>query len=52
VAQEVVGYDRDKAYARAAKIYDTIDMVLGRAKSSGQRPEQVADRMVEEKLAS
>jgi leucine dehydrogenase len=52
VAQEVVGYDREKAYARAAKIYDTIDMVLGRAKASGQRPEQVADRMVEEKLAS
>ena len=52
VAQEVVGYDRDKAYARAEKIYDTIDMVLTRAKASGQRPEQVADRMVEEKLAS
>lgn len=52
VAQEVVGYDREKAYARAAKIYDTIETVLKRAKESGLRPEQVADRIVEERLAA
>jgi leucine dehydrogenase len=52
VAQEWAGYDRNKAYARAAQIYETIDTVLKRAKESGMRPEQVADRMVEEKLAS
>ena len=52
VAQEWVGYDRDKAYARAALIFETIDTLLTRAKDSGLRPEQVADRMVEEKLSA
>jgi leucine dehydrogenase len=52
VAQEWAGYDRDKAYARAALIFDTIDGVLKRAKESGLRPEQVADRIVDEKLAA
>jgi leucine dehydrogenase len=52
VAQEWVGYDRDKAYARAALIFETIDTLLARAKASGLRPEQVADRMVEEKLSA
>lgn len=52
VAQEVVGYDRDKAYSRAAAVYDTIDQILTRAQQSGKRPEQVADRIVEERLAS
>lgn len=50
VAQEVAGYDREKAYARAAKIHDTILEILTRAKASGERPEQVADRIVEERL--
>ncbi|QSQ10899.1 Leu/Phe/Val dehydrogenase [Myxococcus landrumensis] len=52
VAQEWAGYDREKAYARASNIFDTIDTLLRRAKESGQRPEQVADRMVEEKLSA
>ncbi|MBU8896298.1 leucine dehydrogenase [Corallococcus sp. H22C18031201] len=52
VAQEWAGYDRAKAYARAERIFDTIDEVLTRAKASGLRPEQVADRIVEEKLAA
>jgi len=51
VAQEVVGYDREKAYARASTIFDTIAAILDRSRSSGFRPEQVADRLVEEKLA-
>jgi leucine dehydrogenase len=51
VAQEVAGYDRAKALERAGRIYDTIDALLTRAKSTGHRPEEVADRMVEEKLA-
>jgi leucine dehydrogenase len=50
VAQEVAGYDRAKALERAGRIFDTIDALLTRAKASGQRPEQVADKMVEEKL--
>ncbi len=36
--------------ARAGKIYDTIEQLLVRSKQSGLRPEQVSDRMVEEKL--
>jgi leucine dehydrogenase len=52
VAQEVLGYDRAKAYARAEKIFDTIEQVLTRAKASGLRPEQVADRIVEERIAA
>lgn len=52
VAQEWAGYDREKAYARAALIFDTVDTVLTRARDSGLRPEQVADRMVEEKLSA
>lgn len=52
VAQEVApgGYDREKAYARAAKIYDTILEILTRSKESGERPEQIADRIVEERI--
>lgn len=52
VAQEVVGYDREKAYARAAKIFDTIEEILTRAKASGMRPEQVADRIAEERFSA
>jgi leucine dehydrogenase len=50
VAQEVVGYDRQKSLADTGRIYDTIATLLARAKETGQRPEQVADQMVEEKL--
>lgn len=50
VAQEVVGYDREKAYARASKIYDTIETILVRAKKEGRRPEQIADKIVEERI--
>jgi leucine dehydrogenase len=52
VYQEVAGYDRQKAYDRASGIYDTILSLLKRAKESGQRPEQVADQIVEERLAA
>lgn len=50
VAQEYTGYDRAKALERAGKIFDTIDALLRRSKETGLRPEEVADRMVEEKL--
>jgi leucine dehydrogenase len=50
VAQEVQGYDRQKAYDRASKIYDTILELLTRSKETGKRPEQVADQMVDEKI--
>jgi leucine dehydrogenase len=51
VAQEVAGYDRQRALDRAGKVYDTIEALLRRAKETGARPEQVADRMVEERLS-
>ena len=51
VAQEWQGYDRNKAMERASRIHDTIDQVLQRASAQQLRPEQVADAMVEEKLA-
>ncbi|MCI0571720.1 MAG: NAD(P)-binding domain-containing protein [Myxococcaceae bacterium] len=50
VAQELTGYDPEKAYARASRIHDTIEELLTRARKTGERPEQVADHMVEEKL--
>ncbi|MBI3182688.1 MAG: amino acid dehydrogenase [Myxococcales bacterium] len=50
VAQEVAGYDRAKALERAGRVFDTIDELLTRSKETGERPEEVADRMVEEKL--
>jgi leucine dehydrogenase len=50
VAQEVAGYDRKKAMDKASLIHDTILSLLSRAQATGQRPEQVADRLVEERL--
>ncbi len=50
VAQEILGYDRKVALERAGGIYDTIEALLRRAKETGNRPEEIADRMVEEKL--
>ncbi|HLL53273.1 MAG TPA: Glu/Leu/Phe/Val dehydrogenase dimerization domain-containing protein [Myxococcaceae bacterium] len=52
VAQELAGYDRQKALDRASRIHDTIAEILRRSQESGMRPEQIADRMVEEKLAA
>ncbi len=51
VAQEVLGYDENKSREKVAKIYDTIHMILERAKAEGTRPEVVADRIVDERLA-
>lgn len=50
VAQEVAGYDREKAIAGASRVYDTIAQILRRSKASGERPEVIADRIVDEKL--
>jgi leucine dehydrogenase len=50
VAQEWIGYDRKAAMARADNIYHTVDSLLERSKQTGERPEVVADRMVEEIL--
>lgn len=52
VAQEVAGYDEEKSRATCSKIYDTILSILERAKAEGTRPELVADRIVDERLAA
>jgi leucine dehydrogenase len=50
VAQEWTGYDEIKAKDRTSRIYETITAILSRAKSESMRPEQVADRMAEERI--
>ena len=52
VALEVEGYDEKKSRDMCSAIYDTIYMILERAKAEGSRPEVVADRIVEERLAA
>ncbi|AKU89678.1 Leu/Phe/Val dehydrogenase [Vulgatibacter incomptus] len=52
VALEVDGYDEKKSRELCSAIYDTMYMILERAKAEGSRPEVVADRIVEERLAS
>ena len=51
VAQEVLGYNREKALDKASQIFDTVTTVLQRARAEGRRPEEVADRMAEERIA-
>lgn len=51
VAEEVNGYDEEKSRARCTTIYDTILTILERAKAEGTRPEVIADRIVDERLA-
>lgn len=50
VAQEVTGYDADKARARTLQIYDTILEVCERAKKRSATPHRVADAMVQDIL--
>jgi leucine dehydrogenase len=50
VAQEVVGYDPDKARARTLRIYDTIAEICTRSSASGVPTFRIADQMVHEIL--
>jgi leucine dehydrogenase len=52
VAQEILGYDEARSRAMCSRIFDTITMILERAKAEGSRPELVADRIVEERIAA
>jgi leucine dehydrogenase len=52
VAQEVKGYDAQKARERTLEIYNTIWEICDRSKKLGAPTYKVADIMVEEKLAS
>lgn len=52
VAQEVLGYDAQKATDKTMKIYDTIWDIVDRSKRLATPTYKVADRIVEEKLAA
>jgi leucine dehydrogenase len=50
VAQEVAGYDADKARRRTLQIYDTILEICERSSKRALPPHQIADAMVHEIL--
>ncbi len=50
VAQEVLGYDAEKARAKTMKIYDTIWEIADRSAKTGTPTYRIADMLVEEKL--
>jgi leucine dehydrogenase len=52
VAQEIAGYDADKARKRTLQIYDTIAEICERSAAQVIPPHRVADSMVREILAA
>ncbi|MFO0666928.1 MAG: Glu/Leu/Phe/Val dehydrogenase [Polyangiaceae bacterium] len=52
VAAEVTGYDESKSREKVMRIYDTIWDIADRSKRMGTPTYKVADRLVEEKLAT
>jgi leucine dehydrogenase len=52
VADELIGYDRDRAMAKVEAIYRTLREVFQRARLEGITPSQAADRLAEERIAS
>lgn len=52
VAQEVLGYDAQKARTKTLEIYDTIYEISDRSAKTGTPTYRIADMMVEEKLAA
>ncbi|MBO0652193.1 Glu/Leu/Phe/Val dehydrogenase [Streptomyces triculaminicus] len=51
VADELHGFDFDRAKAKATKIYDTTLAIFDRAKSDGIPPAAAADRLAEQRMA-
>lgn len=51
VADELAGFDFERARARAARIYDTTAAVLRTAGAEGVPPSTAADRMAERRIA-
>jgi valine dehydrogenase (NAD+) len=51
VADELHGFDFDRAKAKAAKIYDTTLAIFDRAKADGVPPAVAADRLAEQRMA-
>jgi valine dehydrogenase (NAD+) len=51
VAEEIGGYDPDRARAKAARIFATTQRVLAAAAAEGVPPSIAADRMAEQRMA-
>jgi len=51
VADELHGFDFDRAKAKATKIYDTTLAIFDRAKADGIPPAAAADRLAEQRMA-
>jgi valine dehydrogenase (NAD+) len=52
VADELHGFDADRAMARASAIFETTLEVLTRANADGVPPAQAADRLAEARMAA
>jgi leucine dehydrogenase len=52
VAQEVIGYDAERARQRTLRIYDTLAEICQRSVAEGKPTHRVADAMVHEILAA
>lgn len=52
IAPERPGIDADAMKSRVARIGDTLTAVLRRAEAEGATPEQIADRLAEERIAA
>ncbi len=52
VADEIGGFDLDRARAKAARIFDTTTAVFERADLDGVPPSIAADRLAEQRMAS
>jgi valine dehydrogenase (NAD+) len=52
VADEIHGFNFDRAKARATKIYDTTKQILERAATEGVPPAAAADRLAELRMAA
>ena len=50
VADELIGYDRDRAMKRVEGIYRTVRDVFGRARLDGITPAAAADRLAEDRI--
>ncbi|MEU3351917.1 Glu/Leu/Phe/Val dehydrogenase dimerization domain-containing protein [Streptomyces sp. NPDC037389] len=51
VADELLGFDFDRAKAKATKIYDTTLAIFDRARADGVPPAVAADRLAEQRMA-
>lgn len=52
VAEELPGFDMDRARAKAERIYDTTRAVLRAADAAGETPAVAADRLAEARMAA